>query len=120
MFNKSSSSAASDRLPWQRQPRTTASTPSSTSQLRRAGRNEKGEYETGTERHRVYAWNNLSEFARTLRKGQVVTLEGTLRYREVEAEGQARHRIAEIHATSMKRLSRIEAADGPGDGAGEA
>ena len=82
-------------------------------------KNDKGEYETRTEWHRVYAWTNLSKFARTLQKGQLVTLEGTLKYREVEddVEGTTfRHRIAEIHATSMKRLSRIEAADDPTDG----
>jgi len=53
-------------------------------------------------------------------KGQVVTLEGILRYREVEDEGQRnhlQHRIAEIHAISMKRLSKVEAADDPSDGA---
>src|ERR1700710_2670919 len=47
-------------------------------------KNDKGEYETRTEWHRVYAWSNLSKFAKTLQKGQLVTLEGTLRYREYE------------------------------------
>jgi single-strand DNA-binding protein len=28
-----------------------------------------------------------------------------------------KHRIAEVHAISMKRLSKIEAADDPSDGA---
>jgi len=46
-------------------------------------KNDKGEYETRTEWHRVYAWSNLSKFAWTLQKGQLITLEGTLRYREV-------------------------------------
>ena len=56
--------------------------------------------------------------------GQLITLEGTLKYREVEddVEGHSfKHRLAEIHATSMKRLSKIEAQnepeDEPGDGA---
>ena len=56
------------------------------------------------------------EFARTLQKGQLVTLEGNLRYPEVteDAEGVPfKHRIAEIRAISMKRLSKIEAADDP-------
>ncbi len=85
-------------------------------------KNDKGEYETRTEWHRVYAWSNLSKFARTLQKGQLITLEGTLRYREVteDVEGNSfKHRIAEIHATSMKRLSKVEAADDPSDGVGE-
>ena len=80
-------------------------------------KNDKGDYETRTEWHRVYAWRNLSKFARTLQKGQLVTLEGILRYREIDTEGQHRQRLAEIHATSMKRLSKVEAADDPADGA---
>src|SRR5271170_1317322 len=70
--------------------------------------------------HRVYAWRNLSKFAKTLQKGQLVTLEGILRYREVEDDVKGtifKHRIAEIHAISMKRLSKVEAADDPSDGA---
>src|SRR3984885_9087382 len=85
-------------------------------------KNEKGDYETRTEWHRVYAWRNLSKFAKTLQKGQLITLEGTLRYREVEDEVKGttfKHRIAEIHAITMKRLSKIEAADDPADGAGD-
>jgi single-strand DNA-binding protein len=49
-------------------------------------KNDKGDYENRTEWHRVYAWRNLSKFAKTLQKGQLVTLEGILRYREVEDE----------------------------------
>jgi single-strand DNA-binding protein len=51
-----------------------------------------------------------------------MTLEGTLHYREVEDEIEGttfNHRISEIHAITMKRLSKIEAADDPTDGAGE-
>jgi single-strand DNA-binding protein len=60
------------------------------------------------------AWKNLSQFAKTLQKGQLVTLEGILRYRDVEDEVEGTtfaHRIAEVHAISMKRLSKVEAAD---------
>jgi single-strand DNA-binding protein len=83
-------------------------------------KNDKGDYETRTEWHRVYAWRNLSKFAKTLQKGQLITLEGILRYREVEDEVKGatfKHRIAEIHAISIKRLSKVEAADDPSDGA---
>ena len=85
-------------------------------------KNEKGEYETRTEWHRVYAWSNLSKFAKTLQKGQLITLEGTLRYREVEDDvlgTPVKHRFAEIHASSLKRLSKMEAPDDPTDGAGD-
>jgi single-strand DNA-binding protein len=100
--------------------RTTASSSPSTSPARKAGRTTKATYETRTEWHRVFAWSNLSKFAKTLQKGQLITLEGTLRYREYEEDVHGltvRHRIAEIHATSMKRLSKIEAPDDPSDGA---
>ena len=85
-------------------------------------KNDKGDYENHTEWHRVYAWKNLSKFAKTLLKGQLLTLEGTLRHRDVEDEVKGvtfKHRIAEIHAVSMKRLSKIEGADDPSDGAGD-
>ena len=85
-------------------------------------KNNKGDYESRTEWHRVFAWSNLSTFAKTLQKGQLITLEGTLRSREVteDVEGVPyKHRLAEIHAISMKRLSKIDAADDPADGATE-
>src|SRR3981189_437993 len=59
-------------------------------------KNDKGEYETRTEWHRVVARSNLSKFAKTLQKGQLITLEGILRYREVEDEVNGttlKHRI---------------------------
>ena len=83
-------------------------------------KNDKGDYENRTEWHRVYAWRNLSKFAKTLQKGQLVTLEGILHYREVEDEVKGttfKQKIAEVHAISMKRLSNVEAADDPTDGA---
>ncbi|WP_263385549.1 single-stranded DNA-binding protein [Granulicella arctica] len=82
-------------------------------------KNDKGEDETRTEWHRVYAWSHLSKFARTLQKGQLITLEGKLKYREVEEDVEGvtfNRRIAEIHAISMKRLSKIEDTDDPSDG----
>ena len=85
-------------------------------------KNDKGDYETRTEWHRVYAWRNLSKFAKTLQKGQLVTLEGILRYRDYQEEVHGltvKHWVAEIHASSIKRLSKVEAADDPSDGAGD-
>ena len=63
-------------------------------------KNDKGDHETRTEWHRIFAWSNLSKFAKTLQKGQLITLEHTLRYREYEED--VRHRISEIHASSIK------------------
>ena len=78
--------------------------------------------DTGLLWHRVYAWRNLSKFAKTLQKGQLIALEGILRYREVDDDVNGttfKHRIAEIHAVSIKRLSKVDAGDDPSDGADE-
>jgi single-strand DNA-binding protein len=86
-------------------------------------KNEQGEYETRTEWHRVYAWGNLATFAKNLLKGQLVSLEGKIKYRVIEetVKGQqVKYTIAEIHASSIRRLSKVEAADDPSDGADEA
>ena len=86
-------------------------------------KNEQGEYETRTEWHRVYAWCNLANFAKTLSKGQLVSLEGKIKYRVIEetVKGQqVKYTIAEIHASSIRRLSKVEATDDPSDGADEA
>ena len=48
-------------------------------------------------------------------KGQLVSLEGKIKYRtfEEDVEGKPfKHTIVEIHASSMRRLSKVEAADG--------
>jgi len=82
-----------------------------------------GEYETRTEWHRVYAWGNLSNFAKTLLKGQLVSLEGKIKYRTVEEDVEGK-RSSTLHRRDprfehMRRLSKVEAADDPTDGADE-
>jgi single-strand DNA-binding protein len=86
-------------------------------------KNEQGECETRTEWHRVYAWGNLATIAKTLLMGQLVSQEGKIRYRAIEepVKGQqVKYNIAEIHASSIRRPSKVEAADDPRDGAHEA
>jgi len=86
-------------------------------------KNEQGEYETRTEWHRVYAWGNLANFAKSLQKGQLISMEGKIKYRAIEeaVKGQqVKYTIAEIHASSIRRLSKVEAGDDPSDGADEA
>jgi single-strand DNA-binding protein len=83
-------------------------------------KNEKGEYDTRTEWHRIFAWGSLANFAKTLQKGQLVSLEGRIKYREVEEEIDCvtfKHTIAEIQASSIRRLSKVEVPDDPTDGA---
>src|SRR5258707_12579464 len=102
--------------------RTTKSTSSSTSQPRRAGRTTKASTKPAPNGIASLPGEISRSSPKLSRSGQLVTLEGILRYREVEDEVKGttfKHRIAEIHAISMKRLSKIEAADDPSDGAGD-
>lgn len=74
-------------------------------------KNEQGDYESRTEWHRVYAWRNLSRFAKTLQKGQLISVDGQIRYREYAEEVNGttvKHRVAEIHAYKLQRLSKVE------------
>ena len=85
-------------------------------------KNQNGEFESRTEWHRIYAWGNLANFAKNLSKGQLAALEGKIKYRTVEETVAGKpftHAIAEIHASSMKRLSKAQAADDPAGGADE-
>jgi single-strand DNA-binding protein len=85
-------------------------------------KNDKGEHETRTDWHGFYAWGYLANFTWTLLKGQLVILEEKIKYRTVEEDVEGKpfkHTIAEIHASSMRRLSKFEAADDPTDGADE-
>ena len=54
-------------------------------------KNDKGDYENRTEWHRVYAWRNLSKFARTLQKGQLITLGRSSPVSRGRGRGQGRH-----------------------------
>jgi len=72
-------------------------------------KNDQGDYESRTEWHRVYAWRNLSRFARTLHKGQLISVDGQIRYREYAEEvngSTVKHRVAEIHASKIQRLTK--------------
>jgi single-strand DNA-binding protein len=41
-------------------------------------KNDQGDYESRIEWHRVYAWRNLSRFAKTLQKGQLISVDGQI------------------------------------------
>ena len=74
-------------------------------------KNDQGDYESRTEWHRVYAWRNLSRFAKTFQKGQLISVDGQIRYREYAEEvngATVKHRVAEIHAYKLQRLSKVE------------
>ena len=59
----------------------------------------------------------------TLLKGQLISLEGKIKYRAIEetVKGQqVKYTIADIHASSIRRSSKVEAADDPSNGADKA
>ena len=98
------------------------STSSSTSQPRRAGRTTKATTKPAPNGIASMPGGISRSSPRRSRRGSSSPSKGTLRYREVEDEVEGtrfKHRIAEIHAISMKRLSKVEAADDPADGAGD-
>ena len=66
-------------------------------------KNEKGEYDTRTEWHRVYAWGTLANFAKTLQKGQLINLEGKIKYRTVEKMSRVRR------SSTPSRRSKLRA-----------
>ncbi len=74
---------------------------------------EDGKYEKRTEWHRCVAWTNLSKFAKSLKKGAHLHLEGELRYREVPDKNQPEvmHSLAEIHLASILKLDRAAKRD---------
>jgi single-strand DNA-binding protein len=75
-----------------------------------------GEYESTTQWHKVVVWNGLSKFARQLKKGDHVLVEGELRHREYAKEVTVGSesttvtiQLSEIVARSIRRLDRKEA-----------
>ena len=73
-------------------------------------KNDKGEYETRTEWHRVYAWGNLANFAKTLQKGQLVSLEGKIKYRD--GRGRCRGQAVQVHHRRDPRFQHEASLEG--------
>lgn len=78
-----------------------------------------GKYIDHTEWHRCIAWGKLADYAKTLKKGAHLSVEGKLRSREREDKktGQ-KGRIWEVRVSSILKLDRAEKA-GPEEGTGD-
>jgi len=70
-------------------------------------KNDKGEWQSRTDWHRVVTFGKLAEYAKTLLKGTHVMMQGSLRSREYEREG-VKHRIFELRADTIAKLDRAE------------
>lgn len=78
-----------------------------------------GKYIDHTEWHRCIAWGKLAEYAKTLKKGAHLSVEGELRSRErVDKKTSQKQRIWEVRVSSILKLDRAEKAgpeEAPGD-----
>jgi single-strand DNA-binding protein len=71
-------------------------------------KNDKGEWQSRTDWHRVVTFGKLAEYTRrTLPKGTHVMVQGSLRSREYESNGVER-RIFELRADTVAKLDRAE------------
>ena len=71
-----------------------------------------GEYVSHTEWHRIVVWGKLGEFARSLKKGTHLLVEGELRSREYadKKNKDVQRRVWEVRADSILKLDRAEQA----------
>ncbi len=78
-----------------------------------------GKYIDHTEWHRCIVWGKLAEYAKTLKKGAHLSVEGELRSREtMDKKTAQKQRIWEVRVSSILKLDRAEKAgpdEAPGD-----
>jgi single-strand DNA-binding protein len=70
-------------------------------------KNDKGEWQSRTDWHRVATFGKLAEYTITLSKATHVMVQGSLRSREYESDGVQR-RIFELRADTVAKLDRAE------------
>jgi single-strand DNA-binding protein len=75
----------------------------------------KDEWVSSTEWHRIVCFNQLADYAKTLKKGDYVLVEGELRSSEFESEvGEGRKKTSvkrrswEVRAKSVRQLKRTD------------
>jgi len=70
-----------------------------------------GEYNGHTEWHRCIVWGKLADYAKTLKKGAHLAVEGELRSRErTDKKTGQKSRVWEVRVTSILKLDRAEKA----------
>ena len=75
-----------------------------------------GEYNGHTEWHRCIVWGRLSEYAKTLKKGTHLAVEGELRSRErTDKKTGQKSRVWEVRVSSILKLDRAEKAGSEDD-----
>jgi single-strand DNA-binding protein len=81
----------------------------------------KDEWVSSTEWHRIVCFNQLADYANTLKKGDYVLVEGELRSSEFESEvGEGKKKTSvkrrswEVRSKSVRKLERTDNADAEG------
>ena len=70
-----------------------------------------GKYIDHTEWHRCIAWGKLADYAKTLKKGAHLAVEGEMRSRErTDKKTGQKERIWEVRVSSILKLDRAEKA----------
>lgn len=70
-----------------------------------------GEYVGYTEWHRCIVWGKLADYAKTLKKGAHLAVEGELRSRErTDKKTGRKERVWEVRVSSILKLDRAEKA----------
>jgi single-strand DNA-binding protein len=70
-----------------------------------------GEYNGHTEWHRCIVWGKLADYAKTLKKGAHLAIEGELRSRErTDKKTGQKQRVWEVRVSSILKLDRAEKA----------
>lgn len=70
-----------------------------------------GEYNSQTEWHRCIIWGKLADYAKSLKKGAHLQIEGELRSRErTDKKTSHKERVWEVRVTSILKLDRAEKA----------
>ena len=68
-----------------------------------------GEYNGHTEWHRCIVWGKLADYAKTLKKGAHLAVEGELRSRErTDKKTGQQSRVWEVRVSSILKLDRAE------------
>ena len=68
-----------------------------------------GEYNGHTEWHRCIVWGKLADYAKTLKKGAHLAVEGELRSRErTDKKTSHTERVWEVRVSSILKLDRAE------------
>jgi single-strand DNA-binding protein len=68
------------------------------------------DWKEDTQWHTITAWKELADKAATYDKGDLVLVQGELRYRKYQAQDGTERNVTEIVAVKMQRISKAGAA----------